>query len=162
MPRNVTVSLNINGAGRHFETDHRALLVELIRGSEEKGTRIGCLTGDCGACTVLLDGQPTKSCLVLAVSVDGSEVTTIEGSHCSVAAAVKDAFVAKKGFQCGYCTSGMVVVVTDFLKANPSPSSHEIRGSIAGNLCRCTGYDDIVSAIEMAARTLKNTSPKSA
>lgn len=155
MTRVAKITLTLNGTVRVCETDHRSLLVEAVRKLGAKGTRVGCLTGDCGACTVVMDGIPVKSCLVLAVAAEGSDLTTIEGTTSRVATAVKDAFVARKGFQCGYCTSGMIVTATDFLEENPEPSASDIRQAIAGNLCRCTGYDDIVSAIAEAADSLK-------
>ncbi|GGC45433.1 (2Fe-2S)-binding protein [Chelatococcus reniformis] len=134
--------------------DGRALLIEAIRDLGARSARIGCLTGDCGACTVLLDGQPVKSCLVLAAAADGREVVTLEGSASAIAETVRRAFIAKKGFQCGYCTSGMILVAIDLLEAFATPTEADIRSAISGNLCRCTGYDDIVSAIADAAEQL--------
>jgi len=126
------------------------LLVELIRDAlDVKGTRIGCLTGDCGACTVLIDGEVRKSCLVLAASISGNDVRTIEGIE--GIEALREAFIVENGFQCGFCTSGMIVAAADLLKNNPSPSRDEIRRAISGNLCRCTGYESIVEAIHRAA-----------
>jgi carbon-monoxide dehydrogenase small subunit len=152
----ITLVLNTEPITR--EIDGRSLLVDTIREYGGLSARIGCLTGDCGACTVLVDGRLTKSCLTLSVASDGSHITTLEGSHSVIAEAVKQGFVDKKGFQCGYCTSGMIMVATEFLKTNPNPTHDEIRQAISGNLCRCTGYDDIVSSIGAAAQSLRMSS----
>ncbi|MDA9451227.1 MULTISPECIES: (2Fe-2S)-binding protein [unclassified Bradyrhizobium] len=153
--RTATITFKLNGEDRTCETDARSLLVETVRQLEAKGTRIGCLTGDCGACTMIMDGAPIKSCLTLSVAAVGASLVTIEGLSTDLSEAVKSAFVARNGFQCGFCTSGMVIVATDFLQRNQQPSEQEIRDAIAGNLCRCTGYDDIVAAIGDAARALQ-------
>jgi carbon-monoxide dehydrogenase small subunit len=116
---------------------------------DAKGTRVGCLTGDCGACTVLIDGEVRKSCLVLAASISGNDVRTIEGIE--GIETLKEAFIAENGFQCGLCTSGMIVAAADLLKRNPLPNYEEIRRAISGNLCRCTGYESIVNAVYRAA-----------
>lgn len=150
------VSFNLNGQARDCSTDHRSLLVDMIRECGAKGTRVGCQTGDCGACTIISDGRLVKSCLALAVSASGSSVTTIEGSTGTVVAALQRAFVEKKGFQCGFCTSGMILTAAHFLEENQNPTERQIRSAIEGNLCRCTGYDDIVSAIALAARSLNS------
>ncbi|BCQ26490.1 (2Fe-2S)-binding protein [Caballeronia sp. NK8] len=150
MKRTIEVRLTLNGEPRFAEADPRQLLVELIRDAlDVKGTRIGCLTGDCGACTVLIDGEVRKSCLVLAASISGNDVRTIEGIE--GIEALREAFIVENGFQCGFCTSGMIVAAADLLKNNPSPSRDEIRRAISGNLCRCTGYESIVEAIHRAA-----------
>ncbi|WP_179594814.1 (2Fe-2S)-binding protein [Cupriavidus plantarum] len=133
-----------------IDTDPRRLLIELIRDEPDaKGARVGCLTGDCGACTVLLDGEVRKACLVLAASIDGNDVRTIEGLD--AIEALQQAFVSHNAFQCGFCTSGMLVVAADLLARNPLPTKDEIRHAISGNLCRCTGYEPIVDAIHSAA-----------
>ena len=147
--------LRLNEQPVEIDIDQRALLVEVVRDLGAKGARIGCLTGDCGACSVELDGRIAKSCLVLAASVDGSEIVTIEGSRDAIAEATREAFKAHRGFQCGYCTSGMIMVGVDFLRRNPNPTEAEIRLAISGNLCRCTGYEDIVKAIAGAAAQLQ-------
>jgi len=145
------MQLVVNGEITRVSIDPRLLLVQLVRDHLGlKGTRIGCLTGDCGACTLLLDGQVIKSCLTLAVSANDREVVTIEGSSLEK---LQRAFVAENGFQCGYCTSGMLLIAADLLQSSPLPSDEEIRAAISGNLCRCTGYDDIVAAIRRAARS---------
>ena len=150
--------LRLNGQPVETDIDRRTLLVEVIRDLGAKGTRIGCLTGDCGACSVELDGRVAKSCLVLAVSVDGSEIVTIEGNRDTTTAAAREAFKAHRGFQCGYCTSGMITVAVELLRRNPNPTEAEIRHAISGNLCRCTGYEDIVKAVAGAAAQLQSAS----
>ena len=149
------ITLHLNGTTREVRVDTRSLLVDVVRDLGARGARVGCHTGDCGACTVLLDGQLVKSCLVLAVAVSGSAVTTIEGCSGPLAAALQAAFVARKGFQCGYCTSGMILTAMDLLAGNPDPTEREIRHAIGGNLCRCTGYEDIVDAVAGAAAVLR-------
>ena len=125
-----------------------------------KGTRMGCLTGDCGACTVFLDGAVVKACLALAGSADGSEVVTIEGAAKPSASrrTLQHHFVAQNGFQCGFCTTGMLLTAVELLRDNGNPRDEEIRPAISGNLCRCTGYDDIVAAIRAAAEALNGGS----
>lgn len=144
----------VNGDSVHRAIDPRLLLVEFVREEMDlKGTRIGCLTGDCGACTVKLNGNIVKSCLVLALSADGSELVTIEGA--GDLTEIQNAFVAENGFQCGYCSTGMVMTADELLRSNPNASEADIRRAISGNLCRCTGYDDIVRAIAHAAETFR-------
>lgn len=148
----ITVNLAINGKERKAEIDRRLLLVEMIRDTlDAKGTRTGCLTGDCGACTVLIDGQIKKSCLVLAASTQGRHIETIEGLE--DVKVLQDAFVAHNSFQCGFCTSGMIMVAADLLRHHPSPTKGEIARAISGNLCRCTGYGSIVDAIYAASKS---------
>lgn len=150
MSETVHLRCRVNGQDLDREVDPRLLLLDAVRNvADLKGTRMGCLTGDCGACTVLLDGKVVKSCLVLALSAEGREVTTIEGSE--DLAALQDAFIAENGFQCGYCTTGMVLTAAELLRANPRPSDAEIRHALIGNLCRCTGYDAIVAAVRRAS-----------
>jgi aerobic carbon-monoxide dehydrogenase small subunit len=146
--------------GEQVETiiDPGALLIEVVRGLGAKGARIGCLTGDCGACSLEMNGRLVKSCLVLAVSAYHSDLVTIEGSRDAIATALQDAFVACNGFQCGYCTSGMIMAAIDLLRKNTGPAEDEIRKAISGNLCRCTGYEDIVKAVGNAAATLRDAS----
>jgi aerobic carbon-monoxide dehydrogenase small subunit len=152
--------MRLNGETVEAAIDPRALLIEAVRDCGAKGARIGCLTGDCGACSLELDGRLVKSCLVLAASVEGSEVVTIEGSRHDIARELQAAFVACNGFQCGYCTSGMIMVAIDLLRTNLSPTEAEIRHAISGNLCRCTGYQDIVRAIAQAADALHDKTKK--
>ena len=146
----VRLRCRLNGAELDRGIDPRLLLLDLVRNvADLKGTRMGCLTGDCGACTVLLDGKVVKSCLVLALSVEGRDVATIEGVD--GLDAIQDAFIAENGFQCGYCSTGMVLTAAELLRTNPHPSDSEIRHALIGNLCRCTGYESIVAAIQRAA-----------
>ncbi len=151
MSPSVRLQCRINGRDFDREVDPRLLLVELVRDvAGLKGTRIGCLTGDCGTCTVQLDGRVVKACIVLSLSAEGREVTTIEGV--GDLAGIQDAFVAENGFQCGYCTTGMVLTAAELLRTNPDPTDAEIRRALIGNLCRCTGYDAIVAAVQRASR----------
>jgi aerobic carbon-monoxide dehydrogenase small subunit len=148
----VTVTITVNGERHEVAVDPRLALVDLIRDVVGlKGTNIGCRTGDCGACTVVLDGQVVKSCLSLAASADGSTIRTIEGiSEDGELTALQQAFWDEYGFQCGYCLPGMLFAAEDLLRSTPDPSEDEIRHAIDGNLCRCTGYHGIVRAIKAA------------
>jgi aerobic carbon-monoxide dehydrogenase small subunit len=148
------VLVTVNGVQREAEVEPRTLLVYLIRENFGlTGTNVGCDTSSCGACTVHLDGESVKSCTLLAVQADGREVTTIE----AVAGAdgtlspLQDAFHRNHGLQCGYCTPGMIMAASSFLKENPKPTEQEVRESLEGNLCRCTGYQNIVKSILDAA-----------
>ena len=147
------VNARINGEDHELYTEPHRTLLEVVRDSIGlTGTKEGCGTGDCGACTVLLDGKPVNSCLVLIPEADGHEVTTIEGLATEGRLhPVQQAFVSESGLQCGICTPGMVLSAVALLRRNPEPTETEIRYAIAGNLCRCTGYDKIVRAIEAAA-----------
>jgi len=147
------IKVAVNGAPREAEVDSRLLLVHLIR--EEfrmTGTHIGCDTTHCGACTVLLDGKPVKSCTVLAVQADGRQVMTVEGlEKDGTLDPIQDGFWQEHGLQCGYCTPGMMLTGYALLKRTKNPSEGEIRRAISGNLCRCTGYVNIVKAVQYAA-----------
>jgi len=147
------IALTVNGARREAEVEPRQLLVYFLRETLGlTGTNVGCDTSSCGSCTVLLDGESVKSCTMLAVQADGGEVTTIEGlAQNGSLHAVQQAFHEAHGLQCGYCTPGMVLAAVSFLAENPSPSEDEIRLALEGNLCRCTGYHNIVKAVQMAA-----------
>jgi aerobic carbon-monoxide dehydrogenase small subunit len=147
------IKLTVNGAAREAEVDSRLLLVHLIREDfRMTGTHIGCDTTHCGACTVLLDGKPVKSCTVLAVQADGREVMTVEGlEKDGKLDPIQEGFWQEHGLQCGYCTPGMMLTGYALLKAKKSPSEGEIRQAISGNLCRCTGYVNIVKAVQYAA-----------
>ena len=149
----VSVRLNVNGVEHQMEVEPRLLLVHALRDTLGlTGTHIGCDTSNCGACTVHLDGKAVKSCTVLAVQADGAEVTTIEGlAPEGELHPVQEAFWNDHGLQCGYCTPGMIMAAVDLLKENPSPSDAEIREGLEGNLCRCTGYENIVRAVRRAA-----------
>ena len=148
------VSLQVNGTRQEAEVEPRQLLAYFLRDQIGlKGTSVGCDTSSCGACTVLLDGESVKSCTVLAVQADGSEVTTIEGlGSAGELHPVQQAFHEQHALQCGYCTPGFVLATVSFLRENPNPSEGEIRESLEGNLCRCTGYHNIVRAVQAAAR----------
>ena len=148
-----SITLNVNGAARTVEVEPRALLVYVLRDELDlTGTHIGCDTSQCGACTVLIDGRAVKSCTVLAVQAEGTEITTIEGlSGNSGLHPLQQAFWDKHGLQCGFCTPGFIMTAVDLLSQNPEPSEVEIRHAIEGNLCRCTGYQNIVAAIQAAA-----------
>ena len=148
------ITLTVNGETRDAEVEPRQLLVYFLREQLGlKGTNVGCDTSSCGACTVLLDGESVKSCTVLAVQADGTEVTTIEGLAPGDALhPVQQAFHENHALQCGYCTPGFVMATVSLLKEQPNPSEDEIRRALEGNLCRCTGYHNIVRAVEAAAR----------
>jgi carbon-monoxide dehydrogenase small subunit len=146
--------VSVNGVQQEREVEPRLLLVHLLRDTLGlTGTHVGCDTSNCGACTVHLDGAAVKSCTVLAVQADGAEVTTIEGLggegdlH-----PMQEAFWEHHGLQCGYCTPGMIMAAADLVARNPDPSEEEVREALAGNLCRCTGYHNIVKAVLSAAR----------
>jgi aerobic carbon-monoxide dehydrogenase small subunit len=145
--------LTVNGEERAAEVDSRSLLIEAVRdGFGLTGSHVGCLTGDCGACTMEVDGRIIKSCLELAVSAAGADVVTIEGlAENGQLTPLQEAFWNEYGFQCGYCLPGMLFSARDLLARNPTPSEQEIRYAINGNLCRCTGYHRIVKAIAAAA-----------
>jgi aerobic carbon-monoxide dehydrogenase small subunit len=147
------VGITVNGVQRDADLESRTLLVDFIRDDVGlTGTKIACDTSLCGACTVHLDGKAVKSCTVLAVQADGAAVTTIEGLASNGALhAVQEAFREKHGLQCGYCTPGMIMAAVDLLAASPQPSDDEIRHALEGNLCRCTGYENIVRAVHEAA-----------
>jgi aerobic carbon-monoxide dehydrogenase small subunit len=151
------VKVAINGEKREAEVEPRLLLVHLIREVFRlTGTHIGCDTTHCGACTVLLDGRPVKSCTVFAVQAHGREIMTVEGlEQDGKLHPLQEGFVAEHGLQCGYCTPGMLMTSYAFLKKNKAPSEAEIRRAISGNLCRCTGYVNIVKSIEHAAAALR-------
>jgi aerobic carbon-monoxide dehydrogenase small subunit len=148
-----SVTLTVNGAPRTVEIEPRTLLVHLLREHLNlTGTHVGCDTTSCGACTVWLDGAAVKSCTVLAVQADGCEVTTIEGiSENGELHPMQRAFHENHALQCGYCTPGMVMTAIKLLEANPSPTDEEIRHGLEGNLCRCTGYQNIVAAVRAAS-----------
>lgn len=153
----VRLGITLNGVPRSAEIDRRMLLVEAIRyGFGTTGPKVGCGTGDCGACTVLVDGAVTKSCLRLAVAAEGAEITTLEGlAHDGELTPLQRAFWDEYAFQCGFCLSGMLFLAQDLLDRNPDPTDEEIRAGISGNLCRCTGYDTIVAAVRRAAIELR-------
>ena len=151
------ITVTVNGAKHEARVDSRLLLVHLIREVLElTGTHIGCDTTHCGACTVQLDGVPVKSCTVLAVQADGKEIMTVEGlAQNGQLHPLQEGFWEKHGLQCGFCTPGMLMTAHALLRANPQPTEDQIRHAISGNLCRCTGYVNIVRAIQYAADKLQ-------
>jgi carbon-monoxide dehydrogenase small subunit len=149
------VAMTINGTKQEHDVEARFLLVQYIREAAGlTGTNIGCETTSCGVCTVLLDGQSVKSCTVLAAQADGAEITTIEGlARDGTLHPMQEAFRDNHGLQCGFCTPGMVMAALSLLQENPHPTEQEVRSGLEGNLCRCTGYQNIVKAILAAAST---------
>lgn len=155
---NKTIRVTVNGTERTVDIDTRLRLVDVLRDKMQlTGTHLGCGTGNCGACTVMLDGRTAKSCCTLAVDVDGFSISTIE----SIADGdrlhpVQRAFVERHGLQCGFCTPGMILSTLQLLRDNPAPDDEDIRHAIAGNICRCTGYVNIVASIREAAQNMSN------
>jgi aerobic carbon-monoxide dehydrogenase small subunit len=156
MAKRKLVRVKMNGRDREAEVEPRVLLVHFIRDVLElTGTHIGCDTTSCGACTVLLDGRPVKSCTVFAVQADGHEIRTIEGvAENGKLHPLQEGFKEEHGLQCGFCTPGMILTACALLEKNPHPSEQEIRWGISGNLCRCTGYQNIVKAVQYAANKI--------
>ena len=150
------ISVTINGAERQAEVESRLLLVHFIRDEMRlTGTHIGCDTTHCGACTVLMNGTPVKSCTILAVQADGTEIKTVEGlAENGELHPLQEGFWEKHGLQCGYCTPGMLMTGSALLESNPNPSEAEIRQAISGNLCRCTGYVNIIKSVQYAAEKM--------
>ncbi|MDQ2750766.1 MAG: (2Fe-2S)-binding protein [Actinomycetota bacterium] len=158
------INVTVDGIAYTDEVEPRTLLVHYLREQLGKvGTVVGCDTSNCGACTVDLDGHSVKSCSVLAVQADGSEILTVEGlaAEDGTLHPIQQAFHDLHGLQCGFCTPGMMMAARDLLQNNPDPSEHEIREGIEGNLCRCTGYQNIVRAIQAAAGTMSPTGSQS-
>jgi aerobic carbon-monoxide dehydrogenase small subunit len=151
------VTVTVNGLQRSADIETRLLLAHFLRQTLGlTGTHVGCDTTGCGACTVLLDGVPVKSCTVFAVQADGHEVTTVEGLATTDGLhPIQEAFREEHGLQCGFCTPGMMLTATALLRENPSPSEEEIRWALSGNVCRCTGYQNIVKAVQHAAGKLE-------
>jgi aerobic carbon-monoxide dehydrogenase small subunit len=151
------LSLSVNGRATDVDVEPQTLLVELLRDPLHlTGTHVGCDTSQCGACTVQVDGRAVKSCTMLAVQAAGRSVTTVEGlAQGDTLHPLQDAFVACHGLQCGFCTPGMIMAADCLLKQNPRPSDDEVAHALEGNLCRCTGYVNIVAAVQQAAKTLR-------
>jgi len=151
------ITVTVNGEERVVEVEPRVLLAHLLRqGLGLTGTHIGCDTTNCGACTVLVDGTPTKSCTMLAVQTDGHEVRTVEGmAQASELHPVQEGFKEEHGLQCGFCTPGMMMSAMALLERNPDPTEEDIRWALSGNLCRCTGYQNIVKAVLWAAAKMR-------
>jgi len=157
--------MTINGQQRSDEVEDRMLLVHYLREvAQLTGTHVGCETTLCGACTVLLDGKAVKSCTVLAVQASGAQITTVEGlaKKDGELHPVQEGFWEEHGLQCGFCTPGMLMLTVDLLNRNPDPSEAEIRHALDGNLCRCTGYQHIVNAVQYAARKMRGGARRSA
>jgi len=156
MARKTVVRVKVNGTSREAEVEPRLLLVHFIRDILGlTGTHVGCDTTNCGACTVLLDGKPVKSCTVFAVQADGQEIRTIEGvADNGKLHPLQEGFREEHGLQCGFCTPGMILAAKALLERNPHPTEQEIRWGISGNLCRCTGYQNIVKAVQYAANKM--------
>jgi carbon-monoxide dehydrogenase small subunit len=152
----ITIGLRVNGRERTAVVEPRLLLVHFLRDYLGlTGTHVGCDSSQCGACTVILDGKAVKSCTVLAVQADGGEVLTIEGlARDGTLHPLQEGFWAEHGLQCGFCTPGMIMAAYQLLQRNPAPDEHEIREAIRGNLCRCTGYQRIITAVQHAARLI--------
>ena len=152
-----TITVTVNGQKHQSEVEPRTLLAHYLRDAlDMTGTHIGCNTSQCGACVVMLNGQAVKSCTVLAVQADGDEVTTIEGlANGDILHPIQEGFWEKHGLQCGYCTPGMIMASYQLLKNNPNPSEEEIRKGLEGNICRCTGYQNIVKAVQYAAEHMR-------
>jgi aerobic carbon-monoxide dehydrogenase small subunit len=150
------INLEVNGRAVATEVEERTLLVEMLRKNLRlTGTHIGCDTSQCGACVVHVDGRAVKSCTMLAVQADGARVTTIEGlAPAGKLHAVQESFRANHGLQCGFCTPGMIMTAVELLKRHPNPTEQQVREELEGNICRCTGYHNIVKAVLAAARTL--------
>lgn len=157
---NKQINVTVNGVVRSVEIDTRARLVDVIRDTLQlTGTHLGCGTGSCGACTVMLNGRTVKSCCTLAVDVEGASISTIEGvGDDDRLHPVQEAFAECHGLQCGFCTPGMILSALQLLESNPAPDDEQIREGIAGNICRCTGYVNIVVAIREAAKRMSHAS----
>jgi carbon-monoxide dehydrogenase small subunit len=159
-PTTYTITVTVNGEEHELEVESRLLLIHLLR---EKlgltGAHVGCDTSHCGACTVLVDGTPVKSCTHFAVQVDGREVKTVEGlANGAELHPIQAGFHEEHGLQCGFCTPGMMLVSSALLEQNPDPTEEEIRWALSGNICRCTGYQNIVKSVQWAAAKMKETS----
>jgi carbon-monoxide dehydrogenase small subunit len=152
----VTVQMTVNGRRYERAIEPRLLLSDFLRHELHlTGTHVGCEHGVCGACTVLVEGDAVRSCLLLAIQLDGGAITTVEGlSPAEGLSPLQDAFQQRHALQCGFCTPGILVSMTAFLDANPNPTEQEIRAELSGNLCRCTGYQNIVAAVDMVAHPL--------
>jgi carbon-monoxide dehydrogenase small subunit len=152
------ITVTVNGQRKIVECEPRLLLSHLLRqGLRLTGTHMGCDTTNCGACTVLVDGRPAKSCTMLAVQADGREVTTVEGlATASELHPLQEGFKAEHGLQCGFCTSGMMLAAKALLDENPDPTEDEVRWALSGNLCRCTGYQNIVKSVLWAAKKIRS------
>jgi carbon-monoxide dehydrogenase small subunit len=158
------ITVEVNGENRTMDVEPRLLLVHMLRqGLELTGTHSGCDTTSCGACTVLVDGRPVKSCTMFAVMADGKKVETVEGmGTASELHPVQEGFKQEHGLQCGFCTPGMMLASKALLERNPNPTEDEVRWALSGNLCRCTGYQNIVKSVLWAAEKMRNDQPQEA
>jgi carbon-monoxide dehydrogenase small subunit len=156
-PTPMSITLTVNGADREISVPPRRLLSDVLRDDLNlTGTHVGCEHGVCGACTVLIDGRPARSCLTFAVQMEGHEITTIEAvARDGVYSPLQQAMHEEHGLQCGFCTPGIIMTLEAYLRDNPDPSEAEIRDVLSGNLCRCTGYQNIVAAVKKAAAMLR-------
>lgn len=153
---NRTITLTLNGEVRTLDVEPSDILLEVLREKlGVKSPKIGCERGDCGACTILFDGKSVRSCLILAIEADGHEITTVEGLSKNGTTPLQKSFLKHNSFQCGFCAPGMVLAATELLEKNPHPDDEEIKEAIAGNLCRCTGYEPIIKAIKDVSRSSK-------
>ncbi|HEX9584213.1 MAG TPA: (2Fe-2S)-binding protein [Gammaproteobacteria bacterium] len=161
MTRRLKIVLSVNGQRHAREVPVRLTLGDFLRHELElTGTHLGCEHGVCGACTVLVDGVTARACLMLAVQADGTEVTTVEGlADGDRLSPLQQAFIDQHALQCGFCTPGMLITLTEFLRENPQPAESEVRSVISGNICRCTGYENIVRAALAAAAAVRNGDP---
>lgn len=159
-----SISLNVNGTDYTAEVESRWLLADVLREQLGlTGTHLGCEQGVCGACTILMNGRPVRSCLTLAVTADGADIVTVEGlANGEALHPVQEAFWQEHALQCGFCTPGFLITAAHFLEENPNPTREEIREALSGNLCRCTGYQYIVNAVEHAAETIRQGGADSA
>lgn len=147
------ISINLNGEIRYVHVEPNDVLLDVLRDKLGiKSPKSGCERGDCGACAVLLNGKSVRSCLILAIEVDGQEITTVEGLSKNGLTPLQESFIKHNAFQCGFCAPGVTISATELLSKNPHPNKEEIQEAIAGNLCRCTGYDSIIEAIEEVAK----------
>ena len=147
------ITINLNGETRYVYVEPNDVLLDVLRDKLGiKSPKSGCERGDCGTCAVLLNGKSVRSCLILAIEVDGQEITTIEGLSKDGLTSLQEAFIENNSFQCGFCAPGITISATELLNKNPHPNKEEIKEAIAGNLCRCTGYESIIEAIEKVAK----------
>jgi carbon-monoxide dehydrogenase small subunit len=157
MPAKRHIRLTVNGEPREAEVEPRTTLVDLLRGEFSlTGTHVGCEHGVCGACTILWNGRAVRSCIMLAVQADGSEIMTVEGlSRAGELHPIQQGFLEGRGLQCGFCTPGFLISVQELLQRNPDPSDDEIKDTLGGQICRCTGYQSIVESVRLAVRKMK-------
>ncbi len=155
------ITFTLNGEKRDIFVENSDILLEVLREKLGlKSPKSGCDSGDCGACTVLLNGKNVRSCLIFAVEVEGQEITTVEGLSKNGLTPLQQAFLSQNAFQCGFCAPGVILAATELLNTNPHPTEYEIKEAIAGNLCRCTGYTSIINAIKSVNATTQESTPR--